>query len=59
MNYSIYDLFSLFGALGLFLYGMKLMSDSLIKIAGDHMRQILSTTTSNHLYAILIKAAMK
>jgi phosphate:Na+ symporter len=52
MNFGIYDLFSLFGALGLFLYGMKVMSDSLMKLAGNQMRNILSRSTSNHFYAI-------
>ena len=35
----------LIGALGLFLYGMKVMSDALQKLAGDKMRGILSKMT--------------
>lgn len=37
----------LIGALGLFLYGMKVMSDALQKLAGDKMRVFLSKMTAN------------
>ena len=37
----------------MFLYGMKVMSDALMELAGDRMRSILSTTTSNRLFAVL------
>lgn len=47
MDYSIFDLLKLLGALGLFLFGMKLMSESLQKVAGDRLRGILSAMTSN------------
>ena len=46
MDYSFTDILTLLGALGLFLYGMKVMSDALMELAGDRMRTILSTTTS-------------
>jgi phosphate:Na+ symporter len=52
MDYGITDLLSLLGALGLFLYGMKVMSDALLELAGDRMRQILATTTSNRFLAV-------
>ena len=39
-------LLEIVGALGIFLYGMKLMSDSLQKLAGNKMRNILSRMTS-------------
>ena len=39
--------------LGLFLYGMKVMSDALMELAGDRIRNILSTTTSNRFFAVL------
>ena len=42
MNYSITDLLTFLGCIGLFLYGMKSVSDGLQKIAGDHLRGILS-----------------
>lgn len=53
MNYGITDFLTLLGALGLFLYGMKVMSDALIELAGDRMRSILATTTSNRFLAVL------
>ena len=53
MNFGIYDLFVLLGALGLFLYGMKVMSDALLKLAGNRMRSFLAVTTSNRFYALL------
>ena len=53
MNYGFTDILSLLGSLGFFLYGMKVMSDSLMKLAGDNMRNILATTTSNRLYALM------
>ncbi|MDH3354948.1 MAG: Na/Pi cotransporter family protein [Chromatiales bacterium] len=53
MNYGFSDILTLLGSLGLFLYGMKVMSDALMKLAGDNMRNILASTTSNRLYALL------
>ena len=53
MNFGIYDLFVLLGALGLFLYGMKVMSDALLKLAGNRMRSVLAVTTSNRFFALL------
>ncbi|HKK68035.1 MAG TPA: Na/Pi cotransporter family protein [Bacteroidales bacterium] len=52
MEYSIFDLLKLLGALGLFLFGMKLMSESLQKVAGDRLRGILSAMTSNRFKGI-------
>ena len=42
----ILGILTILGSLGLFLYGMKIMSEALQKIAGDKMRQILSRMTS-------------
>jgi phosphate:Na+ symporter len=53
MAYGITDILTILGALGLFLYGMKVMSDALMELAGDRMRSILSTTTSNRFFAVL------
>lgn len=53
MNYSFFDFLTLLGSLGLFLYGMKVMSDALMELAGDRMRGILATATSNRLFAVL------
>ncbi|PLX19440.1 MAG: Na/Pi cotransporter [Marinilabiliales bacterium] len=47
MKYSILDFLTLVGSLGFFLYGMKLMSEALQKVAGDKMRTILAKMTSN------------
>jgi phosphate:Na+ symporter len=44
---SILDIFSLLGALGMFLYGMNLMSSGLQKAAGERLRGFLSAMTSN------------
>jgi len=53
VDYGITDIVTLLGALGLFLYGMKVMSDALLELAGDRMRKILATTTSNRFFAVL------
>ncbi len=52
MNYGITDIITLLGALGLFLYGMKVMSDALVGLAGDRMRAIMAKATSNRLFAV-------
>ena len=44
---SILQIFTLLGALGMFLYGMNLMSSGLQKAAGDRLRGFLSAMTSN------------
>jgi len=46
-------LFVFVGALGVFLYGMKLMSEAVQKLAGDGMRGILSRMTSKPFNGIL------
>ena len=53
VNYGFTDVLTLLGSLGLFLYGMKVMSDALIELAGARMRSILATTTSNRFLAVL------
>lgn len=52
MNYDLGDFLKLIGALGLFLYGMKLMSEALQKVAGDKMRNILAAMTSNRIKGV-------
>ena len=47
MNYSFFDFLTLVGSLGMFLYGMKIMSEGLQKAAGDRMQGILSSMTNN------------
>lgn len=44
---SILQVFTLLGALGMFLYGMNLMSSGLQKAAGDKLRGFLAAMTSN------------
>lgn len=53
MEYNLLDLLKLLGSLGFFLYGMKLMSESLQKVAGDKMRSILAAMTSNRFRGVL------
>lgn len=53
MSYGIFDFITLLGALGLFLYGMKLMSEALQKVAGNRMRSILAVMTQNRFVGIL------
>ncbi len=43
----VLQLFTLLGALGMFLYGMNLMSTGLQKAAGDRLRRLLSAITAN------------
>lgn len=47
MSYSLLDFLGLLGAVGMFLYGMKVMSEGLQKAAGDRLRNILSAMTRN------------
>lgn len=53
MDYSIIDLLRLIGSLGLFLYGMKIMSEGLQKFAGDRLRKILTAMTTNRVTGVL------
>ncbi|QZE13803.1 Na/Pi cotransporter family protein [Halosquirtibacter laminarini] len=53
MNYGLLEVMTLIGSLGLFLYGMKLMSESLQKVAGNKMRDILASMTSNRVKGVL------
>jgi len=52
MNYSFVDFLTLVGSLGLFLFGMKMMSEALQRVAGSKMRNILSAMTSNRFLAV-------
>ena len=44
---NFFQIFTLLGALGMFLYGMNLMSSGLQKASGDKLRSFLSAMTSN------------
>lgn len=53
MNFGFIDLLTLIGSIGLFLYGMKLMSEGLQKAAGDRLRNILAWMTNNRFVGAL------
>lgn len=52
MNPTI--ILSMAGGLGLFLYGMRIMSDSIEKVAGARLRGILERLTTNRFMGILV-----
>jgi phosphate:Na+ symporter len=58
MDYSILDFLGLLGSVGLFLYGMKVMSEGLQKAAGDRLRNILSAMTRNRFAGLLTGCAI-
>lgn len=58
MNYSIIDFISLLGAVCLFLYGMKVMSEGLQKAAGDRLRNILGVMTKNRAMGVITGMAI-
>lgn len=47
------NILSLLGSLGLFLFGMKTMSEGLEKFAGDRLRSILAAMTKNRFMGVL------
>jgi phosphate:Na+ symporter len=49
---SIINILTILGSLMLFLFGMKLMSESLQRISGNRLRNIFSSIASNRLKAI-------
>ena len=51
--YSIGEFFKLLGSLGLFLFGMKYMSEGIQKAASSKLRQILRAVTSNKFFGIV------
>ena len=53
IKFGIVEILTLIGSLGFFLFGMKLMSEALQKVAGDKMRGILASMTSNRLKGLL------
>lgn len=46
----------IFGGVGLFLYGMKLMGDGLENAAGDKLKTVLEKLTTNRLLGVLLGA---
>ncbi|HWR61314.1 MAG TPA: Na/Pi cotransporter family protein [Clostridia bacterium] len=55
---SLSMVISLFAGLGLFLYGMKVMSDALQKSAGDRLKKLLEILTTNKYLGVLVGAAI-
>ena len=53
MNYGFVEFLRLLGSLAVFLYGMKLMSESLQKVAGNKMRSFLASMTANRMRGVL------
>ena len=51
---TIYNVLSFLGGVGLFLYGMTIMSSGLRNAAGDKLRSILEKVAGNRVLAILI-----
>ena len=50
---NLLQVFTLIGALGMFLYGMTLMSEGLQKTAGDKLRSFLAQMTSNRFKRVI------
>src|SRR5690554_7922058 len=53
MNYSLFDFLQLIGSLGIFIYGMKVFSDGLQRVAGSRLRSILKGMTTNRFSGIM------
>jgi len=52
MNYTLFDFLQLVGSLGIFIYGMKVFSDGLQKVAGSRLRSILKGMTTSRIRGI-------
>jgi len=50
---TVYAVLKMLGCLGMFLYGMSLMSGGIQKLAGDSMRSFLASMTSNRFKCVL------
>lgn len=55
---GLYDYFSLLGGVGLFLFGMSIMSTGLRNACGDNLQLVLQKATSNKYMAVIIGVAM-
>ena len=47
MNFGLFEILTLVGSLGFFIYGMKIMSEGIQKLAGAKMRSVLGAITNN------------
>ena len=52
MTFGLLEFLTLAGSLGLFIYGMKVMSEGLQKVAGGRMRSVLRAMTSNRFMGV-------
>jgi len=53
MKFGLIDLLNLIGSLAFFIYGMKIMSEAIQRVAGSKMREILRSMTSNRFKGVL------
>ena len=53
---TLQSIFLIFGGLGLFLFGMKMMMDGLEILAGNRMRTVIERATSNRFLGIAVGA---
>lgn len=58
MEFGLFEFLNLMGSLGFFIYGMKVMSEGIQKVAGTKMRQILRSMTSNRFKGVLTGFAL-
>lgn len=52
-TWGVFKLLVLLGSLGLFIFGMKIMSEGLQKAAGSRLRKMLGSITSNRVKGVL------
>ena len=55
---TIFNLFALLGGVAVFLYGMKVMGDSLEKLAGGKLEKLLERLTSNRIKGVALGAGV-
>ena len=55
---TLFEIFSLLGGVGLFLYGMTIMSSGLKNACGENLRVILEHATKNRLVSVLVGIAV-
>lgn len=57
-GFGFFDVLILLGSLGMFIYGMKTMSDGLQRVAGSRLRYALGSITSNSFKGVLAGAGI-
>ena len=55
---TLYEFFSLLGGVGLFLYGMTIMSTGLRNACGERLKTILEYATKNEIISVLVGIAV-